>query len=258
MKVSIISFAFSTLQAQGKTDIFGYLESCRYRFGLSTADIWGGSLASLDEDYLKKVRDGIEERGLECVCLASDKADLWVEDPDKRAANHQSALRHLEAARILGARTVRFNSGGDPNALEWTAEQYDYVASTWREYARQARDAGFRVGPENHWGPEDVPAQLQRLCRDVNDPAFGVLLHFGRWKGDGSERGDQAVAPWVMHTHINTRITPESLPQRMAALRDAGYRGCWGIEMVSSRYTEMELWVTMVRDVLERWRQERP
>ena len=43
-------------------DIFGYLESVRYRYGLMTADIWNGMLDSTDGDYIEKVKNVVEER----------------------------------------------------------------------------------------------------------------------------------------------------------------------------------------------------
>ena len=84
MKISIISYAFYGLQKAGVMDIFGYLESCRYRYGLDAADIWNGTLASLDEDYLHRVREALDERELTLACFAVDGAHIWEDDPDRR------------------------------------------------------------------------------------------------------------------------------------------------------------------------------
>jgi hypothetical protein len=261
MKISVISYAFHKLAKEGKMDLFGYLESCRYRFGLRTADIWNRSLASLDKDYLDKVKDALHERELALVCLAVDDADLWVDDPSEREKNYQNALAYLRAAESLGAETVRFNSGGSREDVEWTGEQFDYVLKRWREYAQRAYDHGYKVGPENHWGPETVPGTLRKLCEAVDSPGFGVLLHFARWRGPDSESadaasGDEVIAPWVMHTHVPPSLDGVSLPQKMILVREVGYKGCWGVELVSTRYSEIGLSIARVRDVLEQWRQE--
>ena len=55
-RISILSYSFLGLFKSGRMDIFGYLESCRHRYGLDAANIWNGMLTSMDEDYLKKVR----------------------------------------------------------------------------------------------------------------------------------------------------------------------------------------------------------
>ena len=72
MKISIMSYSFRGLLSTGKMDVFGYLESVKYRYGLDAADIWAGrhpflgggtygTLANTDEDYLRKVKDALEE-----------------------------------------------------------------------------------------------------------------------------------------------------------------------------------------------------
>ena len=38
--ISIASYSFHGLLEAGMIDVFGYLESCRYRYHLDTADIW--------------------------------------------------------------------------------------------------------------------------------------------------------------------------------------------------------------------------
>ena len=46
MQISVASYAFHGLLKRGQMDLFGYLESCRYRYHLASADIWtdGGSV----------------------------------------------------------------------------------------------------------------------------------------------------------------------------------------------------------------------
>ena len=39
MKLSIASYSFHGLLDEGKMDVFGYLETIRYRYGLDAADI---------------------------------------------------------------------------------------------------------------------------------------------------------------------------------------------------------------------------
>ena len=81
-------------------------------------------------------------------------------------------------------------------ADHFTAEQFDGIVTRYQEYAQRAYDSGFKVGPENHWGAEVVPANMKRLCEAVAHPGFGVLLHFR------NNDGDAVMAPWAMHTHI--------------------------------------------------------
>lgn len=252
MNIGVISYAFHTLMREGKIDIFGYLETCKYRYGLQTADIWNGMLTSLEDDYLAKVKDGLRERELTLVNLAVDGAHIWEDDPAVRESNYQKALANLKAGEILGAKTVRIDAGS--RAEQWTSEQFDFIVKRYKEYAQRAYDNGYKVGPENHWGPEKVPAYLKQLCEAVDSPAFGVLLHFRRWTADDVDKADELIAPWTMHTHINRTIM-DCLDAKMTMLRDAGYQGCWSIEHAANNYTEVGIMLARVRDVLEKWRQ---
>jgi len=253
MSVSIASYAFHGLLKLGQMNVFGYLESCRYRYHLQTADIWNGFLPSAEEDYIRTVRRALDERDLTLVNLCVDGAHIWEDDPDARERNHQQALAWLRAAVILGAKTVRIDAGGKDEVF--TSEQYDHVIQRYREYTRFAADNGFRIGPENHWGPERVPANMLRICRDVNSPSFGMLLHFTNWRGDDAERGDELVTPYVMHTHIAWHVAEGPLQAKMEVLRQAGYQGAYSVEHHTGQneYTEVALQLGRVRDVLSRW-----
>ncbi|MCX7681194.1 MAG: sugar phosphate isomerase/epimerase [Anaerolineae bacterium] len=247
MNISIASYSFHGLLREGKIDLFGYLESCKYRYHLQTADIWNGMLLSVEDDYLAKVKEALDERELTLVNLCVDGAHIWEDDPEERERNYRHALAYLHAAEVLGARTVRIDAG--VRADTFTDEQFEWIVKRFREYAQRAFDNGYKVGPENHWGAEVIPENMKRLCEAVNHPAFGVLLHFR-----GNE-GDRVMAPWAMHTHISWTITESSLVESMTMLRDAGYTGCWGVEHHSGQheYSEVAIQVAKVRDVLSRW-----
>jgi sugar phosphate isomerase/epimerase len=247
-RVSIASYAFHGLLREGAIDVFGYLESARFRYDVQ-ADIWNGMLPSMESDDIRNVRRALDERGLELANLCVDGAHIWEDDLDKREANHRNALAALDAAEILGAKSVRIDAGGAHDARTFTAEQMDLIVSRYREWARRAGDGGYRVGPENHWGAEVVPENMVAICRAVDHPAFGVLLHF---RGDA---GDRLMAPWAMHTHLAWEITEGPLEASMGMLRDAGYQGYWGIEHHTGRdeYAEVAVQVARVRAVLGRW-----
>ena len=252
MNVAIASYAFHGLVRSGRMNVFGYLESCKYRYHLRTADIWNGMLASTSEEYLEKVRDALDERELTLANLCVDGAHIWQDDPQEREENYRRALAHLRAAEILGAKTVRIDAGGGRDQDAFTNEQFDLIVQRYREYADLAQEGGYKVGPENHWGPEVIPANMVRICEVVDHPAFGVLLHFR-----GGE-GDKRIAPWAMHTHISWQITEGALEETMTMLRDAGYEGSWSVEHHTgeNEYAEVAVQLDRVRAVLDKWRIE--
>src|SRR3954464_3668344 len=95
MNIAIASYAFYGLVRAGAMDLFGYLESCRYRYDLRTADIWNGMLTSLDDDYLANVKRALAERELVLVNLCVDGPHIWEDDPAVREQHYQTALTYM-------------------------------------------------------------------------------------------------------------------------------------------------------------------
>ncbi len=233
MNISIASFSFHGLKSAGMMDVFGYLEACRYRYGLNTADIWNGLIDNdpekyLNDEFLKKLKSALDERELTLVNYHADGCHVWEDDPATRARYRDLALRHLKAAAYLGARTVRIDAGGKGQV--WSAQQWDTVIGGFKEYCRFGADHGLKVGPESHWGPELVPDNMLKLATSVASPAFGILLHLGHWENAPIEDGDRRLAKYAAHTHIDQKTTETRLESAMKIMLDAGYTGCWGVE----------------------------
>lgn len=251
MNISIAGFSVHGLIEENKINIFGYLESCRYRYGLGAADIWNGQIGTNDESMLRKVRHEIEERELTLVNYHVDGVHLWEDDPNARERNYRNALVELKAAALLGAKTVRFDTGG--KIAPMTPEQHDYLVTRFQEYCRFAGDHGFRIGPENHWGLSLIADNMETIARDINHPAYGILLHIGHWEGNGNDAGDQRLAPYVVHTHVDAGTTwGGKLADKMQMLTEAGYTGYWGVEHHSGKneYAEIGAQLAQVRRVL--------
>jgi sugar phosphate isomerase/epimerase len=248
MNISIASYSFNGLLKRGQIDLYGYLESCRYRYGLDTADIWDGMIPDIGEDSLNKVKEALDERGMTLVNLCVDASHIWDDDPALRAQYYAKALDCLHAAEVLGAKTIRIDAGGQ--GTQFTNEQFDLIVKRYKEFAQRAFDNGYRCGPENHWGPEEVPENMRRICEAVDHPGFGVLLHFR-----GNE-GDKLMAPWAMHTHVYWPVVESHLDESMGMLRAAGYTGVWGVEHHSAEheYARVAIQLAKVRELLERWK----
>ncbi len=98
MKLSILSYSFRGLLNAGQMDLFGYLESCKYRYHLNAADIWSGFFASTEDDYLGKVKEALVSREMELADLCVDQAHVWDADAARRERNGERAWAFLHAA----------------------------------------------------------------------------------------------------------------------------------------------------------------
>jgi len=254
MKISILSYSFRGLLNAGQMDLFGYLESCRYRYHLNAADIWSSFFPSTDDDYLDSVKEGLVSRGLELADLCVDQANVWDDDEAVREGNSQRAWAFLHAAVKLGARFVRIDAGSRNE--NWTPEEFDFIVATYRDYAQFAYDNGFKMGIENHWGPERKWSNLKAVYEAVDNPGFGVSCHIGGWAGTPEEvdEADRLVAPWASHTHIAWNICAGPLEEKLKNLWDAGYDGYYSVEHHSAvnEYSNVGIQLAQVQNVLER------
>jgi len=117
----------------------------------------------------------------------------------------------------------------------------------WQEVPdTEAYDNGFKAGPENHWGPEVQAETMVRICKAVDHPGFGVLLHL---RGNP---GDALIAPWAMHTHLSYDIVMNHLETSASMLQTSGYQGCWSVEHHSGKneYSEVAVQLARVRAFL--------
>jgi hypothetical protein len=261
--ISIASFAFHGAVAAGTIDIFGYLEACRYRYHLNTADIWNGLLGSdvemqLNVERLKKVRQAMDDRDLVCVNYHADGCHPWDPDPSVRERHSALADRHLFAAEILGAQTVRIDPGGPDRT--WSDEEFDFIVAAYKKYATRAANAGYRVGPETHWGTANYPDEMLRLHSAVDMSSYGILLHMGKDTWTSQDDYDRALAPIAIHTHIDQRTCYERAETALTILLEAGYTGALGVEHHSGKneFAEVEAQIGLVRRALSHIREGRP
>jgi sugar phosphate isomerase/epimerase len=230
--VSVASYSVHSLLAQGKLDVFGYLELLSGRYGVRHADIWNGFLPTLEEGFLKKVREELDRRELTLANLCVDGPHPWDPEAEVRKQHDALALEYIEAAKLLGAKTIRIDMG--EREPEFSNESFDYIANAYRKYAKLCGDAGMKIGPENHWGASKYPHNLKRMREAINHPAYGHLLHLEGFLGGSQDAGYEVVIPIAMHTHIPANAIPaaKEVLRRLAA---AGYKGAYSVEHHSER-----------------------
>ncbi len=96
-KLSMLSYTFNGLVSRGMQDIFGYFETCKYRYNLDAADLWGGHLKDFRERYDKgtyipfedgwiaNVKEALDERELCIPNIAADGCHVITFEPERRS-----------------------------------------------------------------------------------------------------------------------------------------------------------------------------
>ena len=269
MPVSCLSYSFHGLVREGMMDIFHYFETCRYRYGLDAADLWNGMFTSTDDAFINKVFRALQERQLVVPNIAVDQGHLLATGDDDPAKLRATQDRYLQIAKRLGVGFVRYDAGpymtgGRKEVDGWTNQEFDFLVKRYKELSQFAYDNGFKIGAENHWGPERCWVHMEKLIKAVNHPGFGICVHYGGWTANSPETrvqdndvADKACAKWVCHTHFPWDICEnnEMLVQKMTLLRDAGYKGYYSAEHHSAQneYNLTEVQISKIRAVLTNW-----
>jgi len=268
LPVSCLSYSFHGLVGLGMMDIFHYFETCRYRYGLDAADLWNGMFASTDDDYVNKVHRALEERQLVVPNIAVDGGHILASGNEEPAKLRAIQDRYMQIAKRLGVGFVRFDAGPHMSGSRketdgWLSEEFDFLVKRYKELAQVAHDNGFRIGAENHWGPERCWNHMDKLIKAVDHPGFGICVHFGGWMPNSPETreadndvADKAAAKYVCHTHFPWDICESpQLPEKMALLRDSNYKGYYSAEHHSAQneYNLTEAQIAKIRAVLTNW-----
>ena len=276
LPLSCLSYSFNVLVSQGMMDVFGYFETCRYRYGLDAADLWVGMVrpAETEDDFVDKVSRALKERQLVIPNIACDGAHLIDstnrDTPEGRAALRVKQDRWLQVCKKWGVGFLRMDAGpmpGNGSPAEntpWTEENFDYIVKRYREMAQFAYDNGFTIGAENHMGQEKYWPNMEKLIKAVDNPGFGICVHFGSWTANSPDTrvqdndvADRGAAKWIRHTHIPWDACMDNayLTEKMNILRDAGYPGYYSIEHHSGQneYALVGVQLDLVKAVLTSW-----
>lgn len=228
-KIALASYSFHGLIGSGRLNLLGYLELLASRYGVRQADIWTGLLPveALETDNLKQIRRFMDDRDLELSNLCVDGPFLWHDDPAVREEHRKVMLRYLDAAEILGARTVRIDFGGSDQPMP--DEAFEGIVRLYKEYCRICFDRGMRIGPENHWGWDRNPVYLRQVRDAVDHPAYGHLLHIRNWPDGEADALLDTCLPILMHTHFAADAIGWTKPL-IRRIAETGYQGAYSVE----------------------------
>ena len=258
-KISILSYSFHGLLKRKMQDIFGFFETCKFRYKLNTADLWNRHLESTDDEYIAKVKEALDERELYIPNLACDGCHVLDRDPAIAKANSENEWKHLKAAKTLGVGFVRIDAGPQlsEGQTDWTNQEFNTIVRKYREYARYAYDNGFKTDAENHMGTPSYWKNMEKLMKAVNHPGFAFCVHHGGWKGTPEEvaLADKESAPFTAHTHVPWDICEGPLVQKMNDLRTAGYKGYFSVEhhYGKNEYQMVAIQLAKVAAVMRSW-----
>jgi sugar phosphate isomerase/epimerase len=201
-----------------------------------------------DAAYLREMNARAHGEGVAQVLIMVDgEGNLGDPDAARRQASVENHYKWVDAAKTLGAHTVRVNGYSSGTA----EEQMKLVADGMRRLVEYADPLGINIVIENHGGHSSNAKWLVQTIRLVNHPRAGTLPDFGNFRIAGPNRdnpdvklesydsyvGVAEMMPLAKGVSVKPRVWDATgtqsdidLFRMMKIVVDAGYHGHAGIE----------------------------
>lgn len=145
--------------------------------------------------WLEKMANVQAKSGVYCHHISNNAPrDICDFDEGKRKAGVQVAKKWIDGAALLGAKSMRVNSGG-PRIAPWPQpnessypknpeiERYlDNCIESFKEMADHGAKAGVKVTMENHWGLTANPISIRIIVEEVNNVFCEASPDFCNWE----------------------------------------------------------------------------
>jgi sugar phosphate isomerase/epimerase len=191
--------------------------------------------------------------------------DLSDMDPERRKAGIAVAKVWLDAGKIIGAKSMRVNSGGPriaPGAVATESypkadELAGYLSNcieSMKELADYGGKVGVKVTLENHWGLTANPMNIRIVLDEVRHPFCEASPDFCNWEHEYMMyNGLKALAPYahtVVHAKYWNRWKDNDVQRSVRIMMDAGFEGKFALEYEDGPWDGVEGCKHLYKEVL--------
>ena len=197
--------------------------------------------------WLERMANKQVNTGTKCHHISNNAPrDICHLDPEKRKAGIEVARKWLDGAAMLGAKSMRVNSGGpriaptpvaDPSSYPKNAELAQYLTNcieSFKEMADYGGQVGVKVTLENHWGLTANPMNIRIIIEEVNNPFCEASPDFCNWEHEYLLfHALQDLAPYA-HTNVHAKFwnrweNPD-VQRNVRIMLNANYTGVFALE----------------------------
>jgi sugar phosphate isomerase/epimerase len=217
--------------------------------------------------WLEKMANKQVTTGTRCHHISNNAPrNICDLDEEKRRAGIQVAKNWLDGAAMLGAKSMRVNSGGpriappataDPSSYPKNAELAQYLTNcieSFKEMADHGAKVGVKVTLENHWGLTANPMNIRIIIEEVNSPFCEASPDFCNWEHEYLLfHGLQDIAPYA-HTNVHAkywnRWKDPDVQRNVRIMLNSGYMGLFALEYEEGPWDGVEGAKYLYREVL--------
>jgi sugar phosphate isomerase/epimerase len=216
--------------------------------------------------WLEKMANKMKATGTSCQHVSNNAPrDICEPDVEKRKAGVEVAKKWLDGAAMLGAKSMRVNSGGPriappavatadyPKADE-LAKYLAHCIESFKEMADHGSKVGVKVTLENHWGLTANPIHIRIIVDEVKSPFCEASPDFCNWEQEYlMYNGLKALAPYA-HTNVHAkywnRWKDNDVRRSVKIMMDAGFEGTFALEYEDGPWDGVEGSKYLYKEVL--------
>lgn len=217
--------------------------------------------------WLEKMANKMVATGTKCHHISNNAPrDICDLDAEKRKAGVEVAKKWLDGAALLGAKSMRVNSGGpriaptpvaDPSSYPKNDALAQYLTNcieSFKEMADYGGKAGVKVTLENHWGLTANPINIRIIIEEVNNPFCEASPDFCNWEHEYLLfHALQDLAPYA-HTNVHAkywnRWKNPDVQRNVRIMLNANYTGIFALEYEDGPWDGVEGAQYLYREVL--------
>jgi sugar phosphate isomerase/epimerase len=216
--------------------------------------------------WLDKLASKMAATGTKCQHISNNAPrDICELDPEKRKEGIAVAKKWLDGAKVLGAKSMRVNSGG-PRIAPVAVATADYPKAddlavylrncieSFKEMADHGAKVGVKVTLENHWGLTANPINIRIIVDEVSSPFCEASPDFCNWEHEYlMYNGLKALAPYA-HTNVHAkywnRWKDNDVRRSVKIMTAAGFEGTFALEYEDGPWDGVEGSKYLYKEVL--------
>src|SRR5690348_13911732 len=216
--------------------------------------------------WLDQLAAKMAATGTKCQHISNNAPrDICEPDAEKRKAGIEVAKKWLDGAKIIGAKSMRVNSGG-PRIAPSSVATADYPKAdelarylsncieSFKEMADYGGKVGVKVTLENHWGLTANPINIRIIVDEVRNPFCEASPDFCNWEHEYlMYNGLKALAPYA-HTNVHAkywnRWKDNDVRRSVKIMQDAGFQGTYALEYEDGPWDGVEGAKYLYKEVL--------
>jgi len=219
------------------------------------------------KQWLEKMANVQAKESVFCHHISNNAPrDICDLDESKRKAGVEVAKKWLDGAAIIGAKSMRINSGGpriapspSPNASSYPKnpeiEKYlDQCILSFKEMAEYGAKVGVKVTLENHWGLTANPINIRIIIEEVNNVFCEASPDFCNWEHKYLlYHALNDLAPYAhttVHAKFWNRFGEPDVQRNVRIMLNNNYTGVFALEYEDGPWDGIEGAQYLYREVM--------